>query len=68
MAQFTGALWKRALTWYMMYIEKMLNATKAQIKQKFMSFFKTLDATHLTARKLKTTVQKPTETVREYGK
>ena len=33
-----------------------------------MSFFKTPYAKHLTAKKLKTTVKKPTEIVREYDK
>ena len=32
MAQFVGALQKRALTWYMTYTEKTPNATKAEIK------------------------------------
>ena len=52
----------------MTYTEKMLNSTKAQIKQQFMSFFKTPYAKHLVAKKLKIIVQKPTETVREYHK
>ena len=33
-----------------------------------MSFFKTLDAKHLAAKKLKTTSQKPAESVQEYDK
>ena len=33
-----------------------------------MSFFKTPDAKHLVAKKLKTTSQKPVESVREYDK
>ena len=68
MAQFVGALRKRELTWYMTYTEKTPNATKAEIKQQFLSFFKTLDAKHLAAKKLKTTVQKPTESVWDYDK
>jgi len=34
----------------------------------FLSFFKTPDAKHLAAKKLKTTSQKPGETVRDYDK
>ena len=45
----------------MTYTEKTPNASKAEIKQQFLSFFKTPDAKHLAAKKLKTTVQKPTE-------
>ena len=63
MTQFVGALQKRALTWYMNYIEKMPNATKGYIKQQFMSFFKTPNAKYIAATKLKTTTHKPTETV-----
>ena len=47
---------------------KTLNATKAEIKQHFLSFFKTLDAKHLAVKKLKMTVQKPIEDVQEYDK
>ena len=68
MAQFIGALRKRALTWYMTYIERTPQASKAEIKAQFLSFFKTPDAKHLVAKKLKTTSQKPTESVREYDK
>ena len=68
MAQFVGALQKIALTWYMTYIEKTPNARKGQIKQQFMYFFKTPDAKHFAAKKLKTVGQNPTETVREYDK
>ena len=68
MAQFVGALQKQALTWYMTCTEKMSISTKAQIKHQFMSFFKTPYAKHLAVKKLKTTVQKPTETVWEYDK
>ena len=46
----------------------MSNATKAQIKQQFISFFNTPDTKHLVVKKLKTTVQKMIETVREYDK
>ena len=41
---------------------------KAEIKAQFLSFFKTPDAKHLAAKKLKTTQQNPGETVREYDK
>ena len=68
MAQFVGALRKRALTWYITYIERTPQASKADIKAQFLSFFKTLDAKHLAAKKLKTTSQKPVESVREYDK
>ena len=52
----------------MTYIERTTQASKADIKAQFLSFFKTLDAKHLTAKKLKTTSQKPAESVREYDK
>ena len=68
MAQFAGALRKRALTWYMNFLERQPRATKVEIKEQFLSFFKTLDAKHLAAKKLKTTSQKPGETVRDYDK
>ena len=68
MGQFTGALWERALTWYMTYTERTLDASKAEFKQQFLSFFKTLDAKHLEAKKLKSTVHKPTETIWDYDK
>jgi len=68
MAQFAGALRKRALTWYMTFSERQPRATKAEIKAQFLSFFKTPDAKHLAAKKLKTTSQKPGETVRDYDK
>ena len=42
--------------------------TKAEIKAQFLSFFKTPDAKHLAAKKIKTTQQKPGETVRDYNK
>ena len=63
MAQFIGALRKRALTWYMTFSERQPIATKAEIKAQFLPFFKTPDAKHLAAKKLKTTSQKPGETV-----
>ena len=56
MAQFAGALRKRALNWYMTYTEKTPNATKEKLKKQFLSFFKTPDAKHLAVKKLKTTV------------
>src|SRR5713226_8953312 len=68
MAQFAGALRKRALTWYMKFTERQPRATKSEIKAQFLSFFKTPDAKHLAAKKLKTTQQKPGETVRDYDK
>ena len=68
MAQFAGALRKRALNWYMTYIERNPQASKVEIKVQFLSFFKTPDAKHLAAKELKKTSQKPTESVREYDK
>ena len=68
MAQFAGALRKRALTWYMTFSERQPQATKAEIKVQFLSFFKTPDAKHLAAKKLKTTSQKPGDTVHDYDK
>ena len=68
MAQFAGALRKRELTWYMTYTKITPNATKAEIKQQFLSFFKTPDAKHLVAKKLKSIVQKLAETVWDYNK
>ena len=67
-AQFAGALRKRALNWYMMYIERNLQASKYDIKAQFLYLFKTPNAKHLAAKKLKTTSQKPVEFVREYDK
>ena len=68
MAQFAGALWKRELTWYMNFSERKPRATKANIKAQFLSFFKTPDAKHLVAKKLKTTSQKLGESVCDYDK
>ena len=68
MAQFAGALRKRALTWYMTHIERTPQASKVEIKVQFLSFFKTLDEKHLAAKNLKKTSQKPAESVREYDK
>ena len=68
MAQFAGALRKRELMWYMTFSERKPRETKADIKVQFLSFFKTLDAKHLAAKKLKTTSQKPGETVCNYDK
>ena len=52
----------------MTYTERTPCATKAEIKHQFLSFFKTPYAKHLAAKKLKTTVQKPAKTVRDYDK
>ena len=41
---------------------------KAEIKAQFLSFFKTPDAKHLAAKKLKTTQQNPVEIFRDYDK
>ena len=68
MAQFIGVLRKRALTWYMTFSERTPWATKAEVKAQFLSFFKTPDAKHLAANKLKTTSQKQGKTIRDYDK
>ena len=68
MAQFAGAFRKRALTWYMTFSERTPRATKVEIKAQFLSLFKTPDAKHLAAKKLKTTSQKPAESVIDYDK
>ena len=68
MAHFPGALRKGALTWYMTFIERTPNASKVEIKAQFLSFFKTPDAKHLVAKKLKTTSQNSAESVQEYDK
>ena len=52
----------------MTFSERTPEATKAEVKTQFLSFFKTPDAKHLAAKKLKTTSQKPGETVRDYDK
>ena len=66
MAQFIGVLRKRALTWYMNYIKRNPQASKADIKEQFLSFFKTPDTKRKAAKKVKTTSQKPAESVWEY--
>ena len=43
-------------------------ATKAEIKAQFLSFFETPDSKHLAAKKLKTTSEKPAESIRDYNK
>ena len=68
MAQFAGALRKRALTWCMTFTERTPQAYKVEIQAKFLSFFKTPDEKHLPAKKLKTTSQKPAESLREIDK
>ena len=68
MVQFVSALQKRALTWYMNYIKRKTRASKDDIKAQFLSFFKTLDAKHLEAKKLKMTFQKQAESVWDYDK
>ena len=52
----------------MHFSERTPQATKAKVKAQFLSFFKTPDAKHLAAKKLKTTSQKPGETVCDYDK
>ena len=52
----------------MTFSERHPRATKAEIKVQFLSFFKTPDANHLAAKKIKTTSQKPRETICDYDK
>ena len=52
----------------MTYIERTPQAYQAKIKAQFLSFFKNTDAKHLAAKKLKTTSENTTESVREYDK
>ena len=54
--------------WYITFSERQPRATKDEIKVQFLLFFKTPDAKHLAAKKLKTTSQKPGETVCDYDK
>ena len=52
----------------MTFSKRQPREKKDEIKAQFLSFFKTPDAKHLVAKKIKTTSQKPGETVRDYGK
>ena len=52
----------------MTFNERAPNASKEKIKAQFLSSFKTPDAKHLATKTLKTTSQKPTESVWEYDK
>ena len=52
----------------MQILKRQPRETKAEIKAQYLSFFKTLDAKHLAGKKLKTTSQKPGETIRDYDK
>ena len=61
-------LWKREQTCYMTYIDRTPQESKANIKAQFLYFFKTPDAKHLVAKKLKTTSQKPVESVWGFDK
>ena len=63
MAQFTGALRKRALMWYMTFTERTPQASKVEIKVHFLSFFKTLYAKHMAPKKLKRASQKLAKSV-----
>ena len=66
-AQFAGTLRKRALTWYMNFMESQ-NRSKAEIKANFLVFLKMEDVTHLAAQKQKDIKQRPGESVKEYDK
>ena len=57
-----------ALTWYMTFLERKPRVTRCKIKAQFLSFFKTSDAKHLTAKQLKTMSQNPGETICDYDK
>ena len=61
-AQFVGALRKRALTWYMNFTENQAG-TKDKIKKNFSSFFETEYVAHLAAQKLKDIKKIPGEIV-----
>ena len=52
----------------MSFSERTPRATKVEVKAQFLSFFKTPNAKHLAAKKLKTTSQKSGETVHDYNK
>ena len=52
----------------MTFIERNPQASKAEIKAQFFSFFKTPNAKHLVAKKMKTTSQKLAESVCNYEK
>ena len=52
----------------MTFSERTPQANKAEVKAQFLSFFKTLDAKHLAAKKLKTTSQKLGEIFCDYDK
>ena len=66
-AQFVGALRKRALTQYMNFIQNQ-ERTKDEIKTNFLDFFKTEYVAHLARQKLKDINQIPRETVWECDK
>ena len=52
----------------MTFTERTPQASKAEIKAQFLSFFKTPYTKHLAAKKLKTTSQNPAEYAWEYDK
>jgi hypothetical protein len=62
MAQFGVALRARALTWFMNFTDNQTRM-KNEIKQNFLSFFKTQDIIHLAAQKLKEIKQNLGESV-----
>ena len=66
-AQFVGALRKRALTWYMNFTENQVKS-KDDIKANFLAFFKIEDIVHLATQKLKDIKQVSGELVHEYEK
>ena len=66
-AKFVGALRKRALTWYMNFMENQTRK-KSEIKANFLAFFKTEDIAHLATQKLKDIKQVPGKFVQEYDK
>ena len=63
-AQFVGALRKRALTLYMNLTENQARS-KSEIKTNFLAFFKIEDVIHLATQKFKDIKQVPREIVRE---
>ena len=66
-AKFVGALRKRALTFYMNFIENK-ERTKHEIKKNFLAFFKIEYFTQIVAQKLKDIKEITREIVREYDK
>lgn len=65
--QFAGALRKRALTWYMNFMDYQ-TISKFDIKENFLTFFKTKDVALLVVQELKEIKKVSGESVRDYDK